>query len=386
MRIDRGDTDDQSGAAAHAKRWNPVVTKDGSVVEPGGILTGGSVREDVSFASYDTQALEQSIVKIEQDLAVLGDQIEKHATEIQRAEEQRLSLEPQREHYLERKREVDEKIKFLNADLRKTAHQIGATKTRVEEAVRVLQAREAAVEGMDLRQAAIDRAVFADFCARAGVGDIRQFEVTRLQTFEERYARRLQLQSKLAQLDNFIATEERTDPTNLERKLQDDFARLQSEYEQALEDRVGLDKRYEELTQQLKEVKEEKQRWQAADESNQLELRQRRRDLQNQKVELEQTDDSQAAANHERDTALQNVQSILQQTRVSNVQLPLLQEREAMGEATPSTFTQEEIDRKELDAVDFRKLSAAKKAKPDQRTFEAAVREYEDQLRNCART
>jgi structural maintenance of chromosome 1 len=357
-----------------------VVTKDGAVVEPDGIFTGGATREDAQLEHCDVRGLEKSIVDLEKALADLGDRIEKHDTEIKRAEEQKLSLGPQREHYTQRKRELEEKLKYLEADVRTTDREIAETDRRIAEARAVLSEREAAVQNMDLRQAEIDRAIFADFCARAGVADIRQFEVTRLQTFEERYARRLSLQSRLAQLESFISAEERADPARLESKLADDAVRLRTERDAAVTELARLELEFRELSAAHERAREERVRWQAADDANQAELRQQRRALQQQNMRLEQADKAQAAADHTRDTALQNAQAVLQQARLTNLQLPRLKEQDAPPEATPSSFTQEEIDRTELEAIDFHGLAAARRARPTETEFDAAVHEYEEQL------
>jgi structural maintenance of chromosome 1 len=290
-----------------------------------------------------------------------------------------LSLDPQKKHYAQQKHDLEQKLAYLRPDLDNTKRQINSTKASIARAENVLREKDNAVQKVDLRQAEIDKAIFKEFCERAHVEDIREFEVTRLQTFEERYAKRLQLQSRLSQLVNFIETEQRMQTAKTPEKLEDDRGRLHSELEETVRALDVLDQDFNALSSQLEEAKTIKLRWQGSDDSNALELKDLRRVLQRKNEELEETNDRASAAEHDRDLLMQTLTSVFQQCRLANIQLPK-DEDSAPVDGTPSSFTQEMLDLSELDRIDFSGLPVAQRVKLSPSKFEESVRRYESEL------
>jgi hypothetical protein len=84
--------------------------------------------------------------------------------------------------------------------------------------------------------------------------------------------------------------------------------------------------------------------------------------LQRKNEQLEETNDQAAAAEHDRDLVIQNLTSVFQQCRLTNIQLPKLEETLA-ADHTPSTFTQEMLDLNELGRIDFSSLGAPQRVK-----------------------
>lgn len=358
-----------------------TVTLDGSVVDPSGIISGGKSREEPRFEDVSIEDLEQECSKMETDLAILGDQIEKRRNEIENDEEQLLSLEPQQKHLNQRIRDLEEKIKRLEIDQRNTSRQITTTEKNIKLANSELEQKDEIVQSLGIKQAKIDKAIFEDFCKKTGVQDIREFEVTRIQNFEERYAKRLQLQSRLSQIENFIALEEKRDPQSSIELLITRKEELEKQQKETKESLEQLNADFETISNQAENIKQERLSIMAEDESNRLELKQIHRENQEITDELEQINDQASIIEHEKNAAMQSLSSILQQCKLSNIQLPHIKEvPEVEMTNTPSSFTQEILDKNELDIIDFSKLSAAKRTIISKKEYEQTVKEYEDNL------
>jgi structural maintenance of chromosome 1 len=334
----------------------------------------------VRFGDDNAQRFDEEIKTRENALGKIGDKIEKLQAEIQGCEDQLRSFEPQERVLGQKYANLKSKKEFLEADLRKTQREIQTCDVKIGNAQECLEKKVAEVESIALQQSEIDKSIFRDFCQRHGVQNIKEFELTRLQTFEERYAHRLKLQSRLSQLENLITNEDRSDlPASVE-KLESDLEKYREELQKVVESLSSSESEYTALLTALESEKKAKEVLMAEDESNIIELKRKRRELREKEQDQEQTTDAMTAAARESETAMQSVSSILQQCRLTNIDLPRLRGRAVELENTPGSFTQECIDRSEIDEIDFSSLSPASKAELSVRGFEEAVKRWDDQI------
>ena len=353
-----------------------VITLNGDIVG-GPVLTGGTTGERPVL--NDLSGIENELRETEATLDKLGEQIEKNTNDIQVIDEKLMSLEPQKAQLEQRVLDLTNKVNVREVDIRSTERAIKAKAKEIENAQKDLDEKEKRVQTVDLKVSATDQQVFAEFCKKAGVSDIRQFEVNRLQDYEERYAKRLQLQGRLAQLQDQISAETRRDPMKANERIAGEKENNETEYQTAKQRLAELKDESEDLKARLETVRENWNKLRSQDKYNNDELQQKRRELRKRNDDLAQASDLITSVEHEHETALQSLSSILQQCRISNIQIPHLEELEMPIDNTPSSFSQIQLDRNEADKINFKSLSAAKKSLHGNE-IEREVRRYEEEL------
>lgn len=354
-----------------------VITYNGDIVG-GAVLTGGTTGERPVL--NDISGIENELKEIEARLDKLGEQIEKNASDIQAIDEKLMSLEPQKSQLEQRVSDLSHKVKVREVDIRSTERAIKEKTSDIAKAEKDLEEKELRVQTVDLKVSATDEKVFAEFCKKAGVTDIRQFEVTRLQDYEERYAKRLQLQGRLAQLRDQIAAETRRDPMKANERIAGEKENNEHEYQASKQRLAELQQESADLKVQVEAVRKTWNSLRDEDKAHNEKLQQKRRKLRQRNDDLAQANDLITSVEHEHETASQTLSSILQQCDISNIQIPYLEEPEMPIENTPSSFSQIQLDKNKADKINFKAVLSAAKMYIHGDQIDREIRKYEDEL------
>ena len=364
-----------------------VVTFDGASIDPRGIYTIGTSRNKPRYSQESSEQIEEKIKKLEKELGQLGDIIEKRKTEIELIEERLLTLQPQMAHRKQQVSDRENRLNMLDIEIRSAGRKIDEVNKNIQKSKNELQIKQTEVDKVSFAQAKNDATIFKDFCSRVGVKDVKEFEITRLQDWNDRHANRRNLQTRLSYLNTKISDIDVNDSSITEENLRNRLSEFEKQLHDAKTEVQESLKKYNDLKIELEEVTVQRKEILDEDESNRTELKEERRKYQEITEKLEKCTDELTAAEHEKQAAKQMISSILQQCKLNNVKLPHTKTKNSQKDSqsidsmnTPSSLTQEYLAQQELDSISFKSLTAAQKVNQSPDDFKKVVKEYEDKL------
>lgn len=379
-----------------------VVTEDGKIFDPRGMITGGTSRNKPRLNTESLSDLEDRKAKLEEKLGTIGNEISKRKSELEDIDDKLFTLRPQLSYRLNKIDDLKKRIESMQTDIRYIDRQIKELTEKVEKKNKELSEKDEEIEKINFTQSENDKRIFKDFCKRVNVSDVKEFEITLLQDFDERYSKRLEYNSRLSQLDALITDIQNQNAQETTKKYRSQLDEFQQQLDEVTRQVEFYTAKDEQLQNQLNEIKAKRKEILDEDKSNRSEAKDKRKICQEYTEKLEKNTDDTNNAKHEMKTAMAVVRSVLQQCKLSNVELPkinktkrgkkskkndddeelvdeIIEADEAELLDTPSSFTQENLDKRELDEIDFKSLTAAQRNMPIE-DVKSQTKQYEKEL------
>jgi structural maintenance of chromosome 1 len=247
-----------------------AVSIDGTFYQKSGILSGGSLDVERKTKRWDekrvsdlklsreklTNMLRETLKQCrnESDINVMNLQREGLKTRLK-------SAESDRERILEQIGDIDAKLRYLTQEL---TERVGP---RIEEVEKRMRSRGAEMQETKERISRVQDEVFADFCRRVGLANIREYEESdELRSLEECARKRLEFEDKKNRITNQIefarVTRRETNLRNGLQRWQETVNQTERELELAAEvnkrEQVEKVEEYDKKQNKLAEIKTEK--------------------------------------------------------------------------------------------------------------------------------
>eukprot|EP00727_Mastigamoeba_balamuthi_P006668 m51a1_g2621 putative structural maintenance of chromosomes 1 (1212) ;mRNA; r:535957-540279 len=310
-----------------------VVTVDGVLLEKSGLMTGGG-----------RGGVEQRASRWD----------EREVTEAKRAKERaardledvnrRLRAAQPEDQLLAQITAAEERLKFCGDDLNAVEEKIAAVEKELSQVESALEERTPAAESLDASIAKREEAVaqlqqrinaatdklFRDFGAEVGIPNIREYEETRAQRARENGDKRVQFEDAISKLRSQIEFESRRDTTGpkkrLEKQIRDDEAQL----ERAQSEGRACKKQIDEATASLEEARRMEKESRELMSEREIEISELKKAADAETNTLRGVERQLATL----DTQISRLQSrrhdILQRCRLEQIDLPVVQGREAL--------------------------------------------------------
>lgn len=341
-----------------------VVTKDGCVVDPRGILSGGtSKNQNERSFTKSLQELEKDQANLEKEIGKLGDEISKRKADLDNLRDEILQLEQKDQSYKGRIDFYEDRIKYTEGEIRTIDRNIKDTKAKIEKQNQSLQTTEENVKEIMLQKDQSYQRYFDGFCKKYNV-DIKEFEMRYFQDFQ-RNAQRNELQAELAQIESRIENLEDNRDAELIEQYESQIKNLEEERNETTNEFELAKQECQEHSDELEELEKRRSELLKTDESHRSERRRQREDCKRYSSQLEQITNEKSNSEHEKDSAQAVITSVFQQLRLTNIKLPKKNNNaneETVIENTPSTFTQQQNDMRDLENIDFKSLKASQRA------------------------
>ncbi|KAJ9093054.1 hypothetical protein QFC21_006547 [Naganishia friedmannii] len=231
-----------------------TVTLQGTVLHKSGLITGGQVpRQDrETFAEQDIQALQKTRDAMLNQLSEHAKRKPK-ASDVARLEHELREAEANHRVLADQLAAANQRLDSARRELNHANGTISKQKKDVNKAQTDVNNQNTRVEELAEQVNTVDDEIFAAFCRRIRVADIREYENEQLKVAQEENEALLKFRSQIARLEHQLkfetaqldgtrerlqrlrATVER-ERENLDQKLQTDLANLQNEIEQAEEE------------------------------------------------------------------------------------------------------------------------------------------------------
>ncbi|PWN33846.1 putative SMC1-chromosome segregation protein [Meira miltonrushii] len=233
-----------------------AVTLEGTIIHKSGLITGGQSGE-ASGPRWQDREVEGFKRQRDESMAELKSlAAEQH--ELNRTEQDTSSItryEIERNSIDDELKEIDTRLKGVQSELKVVTQQLTGLGPQVTQAQTELQQLESQTTGIQQTVNTEDDRVFADFCARIGVSNIREYEDHQMQLMQLQNDARSEFELQMQRLNNAIKFEQSQLEAAKQRLRQNENA-VERE-QQKLKDRLDSQK---ELQTKLASIREEVQR------------------------------------------------------------------------------------------------------------------------------
>ncbi|KAI9104572.1 SMCs flexible hinge [Phlyctochytrium arcticum] len=213
-----------------------AVSLDGTVIHKTGMITGGQSHGDSKNARRWEEREVDNLKKAHSTLIVQQQEMAKQRRKVQGDEQLRALLT-----------DTESRLRVANEDLTSTQRKLDATLAEIRameseseklepslaSVTKELNDLTAKVEVVDTRIKNVENEVFADFCSRIGVANIREYEEQNLKETQLVEEKRMQFATQKAKLENLLeferdkAAQITTRIASLERTIQEDTTKLE---------------------------------------------------------------------------------------------------------------------------------------------------------------
>merc|ERR1719411_841585 len=176
-----------------------AVALDGTFYQKSGIISGGSVdlaRKAKRWDDKQVSSLKTRKEKLSEELRVAMKNSRKES-EIQTIQSQVHGLETRLKYSLSDREGTSKKIENIKKEMEK----MRADLEKFAPAIRVIESsmrkREKEIEGTKEKMNTVEDRVFADFCKKIGVKNIRQYEERELKSQQEKAKKKLEFENQI---------------------------------------------------------------------------------------------------------------------------------------------------------------------------------------------
>ena len=344
-----------------------AVALDGTFYQKSGIISGGSLdlaRKAKRWDEKHMSQLKSNKEKLTDELREAMKQSRKES-ELNTVDSQRKGLAVRLRYAKSDRERTLKQIKDLESELKDLERKLDESGPRIEEIEKQMRLRDQEIQEMKERMNSVEDDIFAEFCRRIGMSNIRQYEERELRSQQERAKKRLEFDNQknriMSQLDFERAKDTQNNVQRWERAVNDDEEELESA------------KRAEKL--QMKEIEKdmaEVDRLKAAKltkksevDSMEEHISKARKDVGQLAKEIQNVQKSVSSLEGKLEARKSERHSILKQCKMEDVAIPLLQGNleEIAQDSGPndsmdgSGLTQTLYDRVSQIVVDYSSLS-----------------------------
>lgn len=205
-----------------------AVALDGTFYQKSGIISGGSLDLARKAKRWDEKHMSQlkaTKEKLTDELREAMKQSRKES-ELNTVDSQRKGLSVRLKYAKQDRERTLKQISDLQKDLTTLEQTLEESGPRIEKIEIKMRARDLDIQEMKERMNRVEDDVFADFCQRIGMSNIRQYEERELRSQQERAKKRLEFENQknriMSQLDFERAKDTQNNVLRWERAVNDD--------------------------------------------------------------------------------------------------------------------------------------------------------------------
>lgn len=210
-----------------------AVALDGTFYQKSGIISGGSLdlaRKAKRWDEKHMTQLKSNKEKLTDELREAMKQSRKES-ELNTVDSQRKGLSTRLKYAVSDRDRTLKQIAKLQEELKELERKLNSSGPLVEEIERTMQARDQEIQEMKERMNSVEDDVFAEFCRRIGMTNIRQYEERELRSQQERAKKRLEFENQrnriMSQLDFERGKDTQNNVLRWERAVNDDEEELE---------------------------------------------------------------------------------------------------------------------------------------------------------------
>ncbi|XP_050068218.1 structural maintenance of chromosomes protein 1A [Anopheles maculipalpis] len=304
-----------------------ALALDGTFYQKSGIISGGSHDLARKAKRWDEKHMAQLKLQKEKFTEELKEVMKKtrRQGELTTVESQIRGLE-NRLKYSQNDLETSKKnINEYDRQLADFTRQLDQIGPKISEIERRMQQRDLKIQDIKENMNNVEDDVYAEFCARIGVANIRQFEERELVLQQERAKKRAEFEQQIDRINNNLEFERSKDTSKnvqrWERAVQDDEDSLETYKQTEARQRLELQKDKD----MIESMKQEKAAHKIKADQKEEEVAKARREVQTLAKELAAIQQSIANIDSRMETMKSKRHNILMQAKMDAIEIPLLQ-------------------------------------------------------------
>ena len=228
-----------------------AVALDGTFYQKSGIISGGSTDLARKAKRWDDKHVSSLKIRKEKLSGEMREAMKssRKESEIQTIQSQVQGLETRLKYSLTDREATNKKIEKLEKEMDKMSKELEQFAPKIREIEATMRKRESQIEVTKDKMNTVEDRVFAAFCKKIGVSNIRQYEERELKTQQERAKKRLEFENQI----NRISTQ-----LEYEQKREDQLQQNVTKFErmvQDVEDQLEASKKAESVT--MREIDKE---------------------------------------------------------------------------------------------------------------------------------
>uniref|UniRef100_A0A1Q3F7A2 Structural maintenance of chromosomes protein n=1 Tax=Culex tarsalis TaxID=7177 RepID=A0A1Q3F7A2_CULTA len=367
-----------------------ALALDGTFYQKSGIISGGSHDLARKAKRWDEKHMAQLKAQKEKITEELKEVMKKtrRQGELTTVESQIRGLE-NRLKYSQNDLEASKKnIKDYDSKLEKLQRELDLIGPKVSEIERRMQQRDLKIQEIKESMNNVEDDVYAEFCARLGVANIRQFEERELVLQQDRAKKRAEYEQQIDRINNNLEFERSKDTsknvTRWERAVQDDEDSLETFKQAEIRQRQEIEKDKE----RIEKMKAEKNTKKSAVDGMDEETAKARRDVQQHAKEVAAINQQISAIESKIETMKNKRHNLLMQSKMDAIEIPMrrgnmedIVQQDNQSETTPLSTIYEREARIEIDYSSLPK-NLTNPSEPDQvkKVGDGLARELQSKL------
>uniref|UniRef100_A0A182P6L4 Bifunctional glutamate/proline--tRNA ligase n=1 Tax=Anopheles epiroticus TaxID=199890 RepID=A0A182P6L4_9DIPT len=304
-----------------------ALALDGTFYQKSGIISGGSHDLARKAKRWDEKHMAQLKLQKEKITEELKEVMKKtrRQGELTTVESQIRGLENRLKYSLNDLETSKKNINEYDKQLEDFSRELDKIGPKISEIERRMQQRDMKIQDIKESMNNVEDDVYAEFCARIGVANIRQFEERELVLQQERAKKRAEFEQQIDRINNNLEFERSKDTSKnvqrWERAVQDDEDSLETFKQAEARQRQEIEKDKE----KIEVMKQEKATHKSLVDQMEEEMAKARRDVQALAKELAAIHQSIANIETRIESMKSKRQTILMQAKMESIEIPLLQ-------------------------------------------------------------
>ncbi len=334
-----------------------AVALDGTFYQKSGIISGGSLdlaRKAKRWDEKHMSQLKSNKEKLADELREAMKQSRKES-ELNTVDSQRKGLNVRLKYAISDRDKTEKQISKLKKEVGELENQLRNSGPVIEEIERTMQERDQTIQEMKERMNSVEDNVFASFCQRIGMTNIRQYEERELRSQQERAKKRLEFENQknriMSQLDFERAKDTANNVLRWERAVSDD----EDELEKAKQSEKNQMKEIEKYMAEVENLKSskvtKKQEVDAMEES----MSKARKEVGALAKEVQTAQKQISSLEGKLESRRSERHSILKQCKMEDVAVPLLEG--SLEEIAQDSSGQESADSSALSQMTYERVS-----------------------------
>lgn len=335
-----------------------AVALDGTFYQKSGIISGGSLDLARKAKRWDEKHMTQlkaNKEKLTDELREAMKQSRKES-ELNTVDSQRKGLSTRLRYAISDRERTEKQIAKLKEELKEFECKLNSSGPLIEEIERTMQARDQEIQEMKERMNSVEDDVFADFCRRIGMTNIRQYEERELRSQQERAKKRLEFENQknriMSQLDFERGKDTQNNVLRWERAVSDDAEELERAKQAEKKQMKDIEKDMAEVERLKSSRVTKKQEVDAMEEH----ISKARKDVGNLAKEVQVVQKQISSLEGKLESRKSERHSILKQCKMEDVIIPLLEG--SLEEIAQETSSRDEsMDHSGTSQVSFERVS-----------------------------
>ncbi|EAA07609.3 structural maintenance of chromosomes protein 1A [Anopheles arabiensis] len=304
-----------------------ALALDGTFYQKSGIISGGSHDLARKAKRWDEKHMAQLKLQKEKITEELKEVMKKtrRQGELTTVESQIRGLENRLKYSMNDLETSKKNINEYDRQLEDFTRELDQIGPKISEIERRMQQRDMKIQDIKESMNNVEDDVYAEFCARIGVANIRQFEERELVLQQERAKKRAEFEQQIDRINNNLEFERSKDTSKnvqrWERAVQDDEDSLETFKQAEARQRQEIEKDKE----KIELMKQEKAAHKTLVDQMEEEMAKARREVQALAKELAAIHQSIANIESRIESMKSKRQTILMQAKMESIEIPLLQ-------------------------------------------------------------